>query len=272
MRLRQNDLRVLTSLAGHVGPTLERAHLYVAARMTADALRQSEEKFRSFVQHSPDGILQTDEEGIVIEYNEGNERLTGVPALSVIGRPLWDEMFNLAPPEQRTPSGHEELRRKIVDFLTLPAAPPHLVSEREILRPDGDRRHVQSQVFAITTGRGRMMGAITRDITDRFRTEQRMKAALAREHELSELKTRFISTTSHEFRTPLAGILSSAEMLERYDAGWSADQRLRHLHQITWPLAHERVARGHSQPSAGRRPAETPSSRRGWTWTNSVVL
>ncbi len=120
------------------------------------------------MQHSPDGIVLTDEEGTIVEYNKGNQQLTGVPASSAIGRPLWDAMFDLATPEQRTPSGYEEYRRKILDFVTSPVAPPQLFSEREIVRPDGNRRHVQSQMFAIRTGRGRMMGAITRDITGRF--------------------------------------------------------------------------------------------------------
>jgi signal transduction histidine kinase len=56
--------------------------------------------------------------------------------------------------------------------------------------------------------------------------------------ELSDLKSRFVSTTSHEFRTPLSAILSSAELLERYGARWEDDRRLRHLHQIEAAARH----------------------------------
>ncbi|MFN8594610.1 MAG: histidine kinase dimerization/phospho-acceptor domain-containing protein [Anaerolineae bacterium] len=38
--------------------------------------------------------------------------------------------------------------------------------------------------------------------------------------------------TSHEFRTPLTGILSAAEVLEHYGPRWTEDKRLRYLHQI----------------------------------------
>jgi PAS domain S-box-containing protein len=54
------------------------------------------------------------------------------------------------------------------------------------------------------------------DISSRRRAEEEVRRALLRERELSELKTRFMSITSHEFRTPLAAILSSAELLEDF--------------------------------------------------------
>jgi PAS domain S-box-containing protein len=53
-------------------------------------------------------------------------------------------------------------------------------------------------------------------ITERKRAEEEIRGALEKERELNELKSRFVSMTSHEFRTPLATILSSAELLEQY--------------------------------------------------------
>jgi PAS domain S-box-containing protein len=54
------------------------------------------------------------------------------------------------------------------------------------------------------------------DITDQKQAQEDIRRALAKERELSELKSRFVSMTSHEFRTPLATILSSAEILQDY--------------------------------------------------------
>lgn len=54
------------------------------------------------------------------------------------------------------------------------------------------------------------------DITRRREADEETRRALARERELGELKTRFVSMASHEFRTPLATILSSAELIEHY--------------------------------------------------------
>lgn len=53
-----------------------------------------------------------------------------------------------------------------------------------------------------------------------------------REVELANLKSRFVSMTSHEFRTPLSVILSSAELLEAYGERWERDKELTHLGRI----------------------------------------
>lgn len=54
------------------------------------------------------------------------------------------------------------------------------------------------------------------DISKRKAAEAELLESLAREKEASELKSRFVSMTSHEFRTPLAAIMSSTELLADY--------------------------------------------------------
>ena len=54
------------------------------------------------------------------------------------------------------------------------------------------------------------------DISARKRAEADVQAALAQQKELNHMKSRFVSMTSHEFRTPLSTILSSAELLRHY--------------------------------------------------------
>lgn len=70
------------------------------------------------------------------------------------------------------------------------------------------------------------------DITERKQLEEYLKVALEKEKELSELKSRFVSMTSHEFRTPLSTILSSSELLEHYRHKWTEEKQLTHLHRI----------------------------------------
>ncbi len=65
------------------------------------------------------------------------------------------------------------------------------------------------------------------------RAEAEMERALANERELSEMKSRFVSMVSHEFRTPLGIITSSAEILEAYLDRLSPDDRKRNLRDIT---------------------------------------
>lgn len=71
-----------------------------------------------------------------------------------------------------------------------------------------------------------------RDITERKQVEIELRKALDKERELSELKNRFISMTSHEFRTPLTTILSSAGLLELGNERMSPEQRLKHMRKI----------------------------------------
>ena len=70
------------------------------------------------------------------------------------------------------------------------------------------------------------------DVTQRHRAEQDIRRALAQQVELSELKSQFVSMTSHEFRTPLATILSSAELLRYYSDRLPAEEKLEVLGSI----------------------------------------
>lgn len=73
---------------------------------------------------------------------------------------------------------------------------------------------------------------VCRDITQRKRAEEEVLRSLAKERELNELKNRFISMTSHEFRNPLSSILMSAEMLEAYSHKWDEDKKSKHFNRI----------------------------------------
>ncbi|MDX1629049.1 MAG: PAS domain-containing sensor histidine kinase [Fulvivirga sp.] len=64
------------------------------------------------------------------------------------------------------------------------------------------------------------------------KAEKDAKVALERERELNELKSRFVSMASHEFRTPLSTILSSASLIEKYRQEDQHDKRQRHISKI----------------------------------------
>lgn len=59
-----------------------------------------------------------------------------------------------------------------------------------------------------------------------------LQKALIKERDMRILKTRFVNTISHEFRTPLTGITISAEIIEHYDEILSKDQKLQEIHKI----------------------------------------
>jgi signal transduction histidine kinase len=64
------------------------------------------------------------------------------------------------------------------------------------------------------------------------RVETELLAAVQREKELSEMKSKFVSTASHEFRTPLATMLSSAELLEHYSESLNPAEKVNLLQTI----------------------------------------
>jgi PAS domain S-box-containing protein len=62
--------------------------------------------------------------------------------------------------------------------------------------------------------------------------EKALRKAYEREKELNHLKSRFVSMASHEFRTPLSAILSSAELIEAYNDGGLDQKREKHIVRI----------------------------------------
>ncbi len=70
------------------------------------------------------------------------------------------------------------------------------------------------------------------DVSDKKKAEIEILAALEKEKELNELKSRFVSMASHEFRTPLSAVLSSAYLLSKYTKAEEQPNREKHIQRI----------------------------------------
>jgi PAS domain S-box-containing protein len=74
--------------------------------------------------------------------------------------------------------------------------------------------------------------SLQEEVLRRKIAEEKIKDALQKEKELNELKTKFLSLVSHEFKTPLSGILTSATLAEKYTENEQQEKREKHLGTI----------------------------------------
>lgn len=70
---------------------------------------------------------------------------------------------------------------------------------------------------------------LTKEIEKRVKVESELKKALKKEKELNELKTKFLSLVSHEFKTPLSGVLNAAVLAGKYTKTEMQSKRDKHL-------------------------------------------
>ena len=70
------------------------------------------------------------------------------------------------------------------------------------------------------------------------KSQKNLSEALNKEKELNEIKSRFVSMASHEFRTPLSAVLSSASLIGKYQKAEEQEHRDRHIRKIKDSVKH----------------------------------
>lgn len=114
--------------------------------------------------------------------------------------------------------------------------------EIEMKRLDGSR--FWANIFVKLNSDNRTAQTIVIDITETMRSREELEGkvkertlelteSLQREKELNEIKSKFVSMASHEFRTPLAAILSSASIIEMYKEAEQQEKRVKHVKRIS---------------------------------------
>ncbi|MES2331486.1 MAG: PAS domain S-box protein [Bacteroidota bacterium] len=116
----------------------------------------------------------------------------------------------------------------------------HEEKEYVFIRKDGTTFPASVTITAIRDSLGKITGfmGIAIDISERKRAEQELRTSLEKARELSELKSRFVSMASHEFRTPLSTVLSSTYLIEKYTSGEDQPKRGKHTQRIISSVNH----------------------------------
>lgn len=102
------------------------------------------------------------------------------------------------------------------DRMVMQTGTPRLEIEEQVSRADGKTIWVQTNKIPLRDGGGAIVGVIGAyvEITKLKQAEEELRRALEQQKDLVDLKARFISMASHDFRTPLSVILSSVSLLE----------------------------------------------------------
>lgn len=139
------------------------------------ALRESEQKFRSVIEQANEGIILLDEKGIIVEWNQAMQQITGFGSGETIGQPLIDVAMRIAPPTSLAiPIQQAEFQQLMVAVSALASFDESQVIEREFLRNESTHT-LQIQAFPIQIGEHRMVGCIVRDISQQKGVEKSLK-------------------------------------------------------------------------------------------------
>jgi PAS domain S-box-containing protein len=192
------------------------------ANLLVSSLTASKNYIDKIITSMADALLVTTGSGIIKTVNPFAQDLFGYNQDELIDQPISKIIF------------HEEFLEYTRKFSSL--NPGKFIKDVEVLcqTKTGEEVCISFSCSAIQTEIEGLQNFvyIGRDISDRKRVEAQMMKALEREKELRELKSDFVSMASHEFRTPLTAIFSSAELLQHYGNIWPEEKKLKHYHRI----------------------------------------
>jgi PAS domain S-box-containing protein len=142
-------------------------HMDISPRKRiADDLRENEQKFRSFLQQSSDGVVMTDEEGYIIVWNSSAAHLTDISVDRALGQFIWDIQYQLAPDHLKSPFAYQQVETSVRNLLQGGQSVwLNQIEETIIQRLDGTRCVIQSRLFSIKTDKGFRLGSLMRDVT-----------------------------------------------------------------------------------------------------------
>ena len=172
-------------------------------KKSEEALKESEERFRSLIDNMIEAALIIDWNGEIIFANNSAARLVG---LEDPGQGIGKKVFEFL---------HRDFISKVSDALVLLRKNPAPFIDEYIIKTNYNKElWVESLGINIIFSNQKYILVTLRDITSRKNAEKQLREAKERAEELNRVKSNFLANMSHELRTPLVGILGFAELLK----------------------------------------------------------
>jgi len=201
-----------------------------ARRQAEEALQKTQNMLRLVMDNIPQFVFWKDKHLVYLGCNSNFAHLVDVGSPeNIVGKTDYDLPWK----QEKI----EFLRES--DFRVMQTDTPEYCIIEPILQADGKQAWLETTKIPLHNLEGKVVGILGtfEDITERQQAEADIRNALEKEKELSELKSSFVTTTSHEFRTPLATILSSADLLRKYSHKLGEEDKLTQLQQIKTAVA-----------------------------------
>ena len=206
------------------------------------------EDLRQLIDTANAPIFGINAQGLVNEWNQMMELVTGYSKAEVLGRPLVKELLT-----QNKRAAVQAVLMKALDgqgsrsaefalgtkdgrrVILLLSATPRRNAEGHIVGVIGVGQDT-TELSEYRKSLERSVAGRTRELAEALEREKELtrelQVSLEKQKELVQLKSRFVSMASHEFRTPLSAILSSTDILTRYSSRMTPEQRLERLQKI----------------------------------------
>lgn len=222
VKQRTNDLKKALQQLGKLNDTLEEAISFQKAILdNAGAM-----------------IIATNVKGIIKLFNPEASRNTGYHESEVINKKtplIFHDKGEIA--RKRKELFNEfgiSLKDDIDVMVEKSRRNIHEEEQYTYIRKNRTTFPVSLTITAIRNNDGVITGfmGIAIDISERIKAEENLRESLQKEKGLNELKSRFVSMASHEFRTPLSTVLSSAYLIDKYTTSEDQPKREKHLQRI----------------------------------------